>query len=316
MALAAIPSVDAFRHEALFYNGEQDFLRRTTDFVRQGLDAGEPVLVLVRQPKIDLMRGALGPDGSDRVLFADMGEIGRNPSRIIPVWREFMASYGNGEGRVRGIGEPIWAERRPEELEESQRHESLINLAFRGSPAWIVCPYDLDALDASVIDEALRSHPIIERRGAPRKSLSYRTLDDVARPYAARLTPPSPDAYAMPVTMDSLVTIRHIAAARAMRFGLSEDRVQDMVLSLNEIATNSLVHGRGATSVHMWEEADDFIVEVLDAGAITDPLVGRVTPQPGQPAGYGMWIANQVCDLVQVRSFDDGSAVRLRLTRR
>jgi anti-sigma regulatory factor (Ser/Thr protein kinase) len=244
-----------------------------------------------------------------------MGEIGRNPSRIIPVWRGFMASHGGG-GRVRGIGEPIWAERRPEELEESQRHESLINLAFRGSPAWIVCPYDLDSLDASVIDEALRSHPIIERTGAPRESMSYRALDDVARPYAARLSAPSPDAYAMPVTMDSLATIRHIAAARAMRFGLPDDRVQDMVLSLNEIATNSLVHGRGATSVHMWEEGEDFIVEVIDAGAITDPLVGRVTPQPGQPAGYGLWIANQVCDLVQVRSFDDGSAVRLRLTRR
>ena len=34
---------------------------------------------------------------------------------------------------MRGIGEPIWADRRPDELDECQLHESLINLAFAGA---------------------------------------------------------------------------------------------------------------------------------------------------------------------------------------
>jgi hypothetical protein len=29
--------------------------------------------------------------------------------------------------------------------------------------------------------------------------------------------------------------------------------------------------------------------------------------------GYGLWLANQLCDLVQVRSFPTGSAVRLHM---
>jgi anti-sigma regulatory factor (Ser/Thr protein kinase) len=307
---------DGFRHEALCYAGQDDFLTRTTAFVREGLDIGESVLVLVRQPKIDLMRAALGRSDADRVLFGDIGDIGRNPSRIIPVWREFVESFTHGGGRVRGIGEPVWAERRPEELEESQRHESLINLALAGAPVWILCPYDLDALDPSAIDEALRSHPIVSGNGPDPVSQTYRSLEDVGRPYASPLRDPPPGAERLAVTVDSLTTVRRLAMTRGWDFGLPPDRVQDLVLAVNEVATNSLVHGRGATSLQTWAEGDELIFEIVDAGSITDPLVGRSKPEAGQATGYGMWMANQVCDLVQVRSFDKGSAVRLRMSRR
>ena len=32
-----------------------------------------------------------------------------------------------------------------------------------------------------------------------------------------------------------------------------------------------------------------------------------------QESGFGLWLANQLCDLVQIRSFADGSVVRLHL---
>ena len=32
-------------------------------------------------------------------------------------------------------------------------------------------------------------------------------------------------------------------------------------------------------------------------------------------AGRGLWIANQVCDLVEVRSSDEGSVVRVHMRR-
>ena len=44
-----------------------------------------------------------------------------------------------------------------------------------------------------------------------------------------------------------------------------------------------------------------------------DPLVGRVKPVPTQVGGRGLWLANQFCDLVQIRSGDDGTAVRLQM---
>ena len=60
-----------------------------------------------------------------------MEVIGRNPARIIPAWRRFVADHATEDGGgMRGIGEPIWAERALDELAECQLHEWLLNLAF------------------------------------------------------------------------------------------------------------------------------------------------------------------------------------------
>ena len=53
--------------------------------------------------------------------------------------------------------------------------------------------------------------------------------------------------------------------------------------------------------------------EVSDNGVIAPPLAGR--EQPEGPGGNGLWIANQACDLVQIRSFGGGSVVRLHKRR-
>ena len=69
---------DTFRHEALFYAGLDEFVQRTAPFIREGLEADDPVLVVVNAEKIDLLRSELG-DGADGVRFADMAEVGRTP---------------------------------------------------------------------------------------------------------------------------------------------------------------------------------------------------------------------------------------------
>ena len=50
-----------------------------------------------------------------------------------------------------------------------------------------------------------------------------------------------------------------------------------------------------------------------DPGPIEDPLVGRRRPRSDQLAGRGQWLVNQLCDLVQIRSGAEGSAIRVRM---
>jgi hypothetical protein len=50
---------------------------------------------------------------------------------------------------------------------------------------------------------------------------------------------------------------------------------------------------------------------VRDAGPLSDPLVGREQPRPDASRGRGIWMANQLCDLVQIRTHADGAVVRL-----
>ena len=174
-----LQTTETFRHEALLYDGEVGFLTGTLPFVREGVAAGEPVLVVVSAARIGLLRAALGGH-ADRVAFADMADVGANPARIIPAWRDFVALIDGG-GRARGIGEPIWVERTPAELVECQRHEALLNLAFAGVPAWwLLCPFDTGALGADVLEEAERSHPFVSEAGVVWQSAAYRGLEQVA----------------------------------------------------------------------------------------------------------------------------------------
>ena len=306
-------SDQAFRHEALLYEGSDDFVREMTSFAREGLDLGEPVLVVVIPPKIDLLREALGDRAAD-VRFADMSEVGRNPSRIIPVWQEFVATHANG-GRVRGIGEPIWAGRTEEEITESQRHEALINLAFTGAPAYILCPYDVTGLDPSVIDESFRSHPMMVTNGSAGPSDSYRGLDEIAKPFDSPLPRPPGRQVRLAIEPGELEAIRRFVAGYACDAGLSRPRTHDLVLAVNELTTNTLKHSGGGGQFRMWHENGSIVAEVRDAGRIEPPLAGRKAPSVGQESGMGLWIVNQLCDLVQVRVSDAGSVVRVHMTR-
>lgn len=81
----SIQTGSSFRHEALLYAGLDDFVDRVGRFVREGLEAGDAILVVVSAQKIGLLREYLGPDAHG-VRFSDMVEVGRNPARIIPAW--------------------------------------------------------------------------------------------------------------------------------------------------------------------------------------------------------------------------------------
>jgi anti-sigma regulatory factor (Ser/Thr protein kinase) len=300
-----------FVHEAFLYRNEQEFLRGTFEFIREGVEADEPVFVVLSPEKIERLRAALGED-ADRVLFADMERLGANPARIIEAWIKFAEAYGPGGQPIRGIGEPIWAGRSDPELAECHRHESLLNLAFAKAPSFrLLCPYDVQALDARVVEEAGRTHPFVSSVESFGESPSYRGIDEISAPFAEPLTEAPDFAERREFDADSLGAVRDFVARRAENAGLGQARADALVLAVNEIATNSVRHGGGAGVVRTWEDGDLLLCQVEDGGRIEEPLVGRRRPVLDQPGGRGIWLANQLCDLVQVRTFEDGNVIRI-----
>jgi anti-sigma regulatory factor (Ser/Thr protein kinase) len=307
------PTDSAFRHEALFYASEDEFVAGTTAFIREGVAAAEPVLVIVGAAKVDLLREALNGD-CEGVRIGNMAEVGLNPARIIPAWRDFLAECFS-EGRpVRGIGEPIWEGRSPAELVECQRHEALLNLAFADSPAWsLLCPYDTEALEPPVIEEAERTHPYVVERGSRRGSSLYGGLEAIAAPLSTPLPEPPRRALELDLRDVSLEALRRSVAERAAHAGLPWSRATDLVAAVHELATNSLRHGGGEGAVLVWEEPGALVCEVRDRGRIEAPLIGRERPSSDQVGGWGVWMVNQLCDLVQIRAFPAGGAVRVHM---
>jgi anti-sigma regulatory factor (Ser/Thr protein kinase) len=306
-------SDECFRHETLFYAGEDGFLEGTLPFLRDAVAAEEPTLVAVGDAQIKLLTEALGDDAK-QVLFTDMRVLGGNPARIIPAWHQFLEDQAPDGRPVRGIGEPIWPGRSPEELSECQRHEALLNLAFDGGQAWrLLCPYDLNGLDEEVIEAAMLSHPFIARDGVSIRSEGYMRSHLASDPFSGTLPAPSAPTSELSFTSQDLGALRKFVATQAKLARVEEDRIEDLVLAVNELAANSVLHGGGGGTLRIWREQDRLLCEVRDSGYIEAPLTGRVRPEPDQRTGRGLWLANQICDLVQIRSSPAGNVVRAHL---
>ena len=303
-------AVGGYRHEAFLYSGLPEFLSGTTSFIRRAASARDPVLVVVSSEKVGLLRERLG-DESAHVDFADMTEVGENPARIIAVWQDFVAGHP-GSPHLWGVGEPVHPDRSPTELAECQLHEALLNVAFDAATRfWLLCPYDLEALADDVIDDAQRSHPYIAHGVDRRACSTYRPID-VTDPFN-RPVPPRPAADVPGLSFESggLRLVRAFVAEQAERAGLNAESSDAMVLAISEIAANSIRHGGGQGEVRAWTDGRSLVCEVSDRGHITAPLVGRERPAPDAGQGAGLWVANQLCDLVQVYSSPHGTTIRV-----
>jgi anti-sigma regulatory factor (Ser/Thr protein kinase) len=305
-----------FLHEAMLYSGEREFAEAALRFLREGVARDEAALVVVAPERIALLRAALGADAA-RVRFEDMRRLGANPGRIIPAWRAFAREASTDGRPLRGIGEPIWPGRSQAELFECHRHESLLNLAFADAPDFrLLCPYDVSALDPAVVAQARCTHPLVHEGGSVHRSVAFHGLDAAAAPCRAPLPVAPPEAHEIPIMPASLASMRAVVSRRASRAGMSPERREDVVLAVNELATNSIRHGGGAGTLTIWETTSALVCEVSDAGRVEHPLAGRELPGPGQIGRYGLWLVNQLCDLVEQRSpANGGNVVRVSMRR-
>jgi anti-sigma regulatory factor (Ser/Thr protein kinase) len=314
MSTTAASESDAFEHPALFYRDAGEFLAGTVPYILAGLDADEPVLVAVPADNLHQIREALGPDAS-RVELRDMTRAGQNPGRIIPtVLLPFAAAHPGR--RVRIIGEPIWAGRTALEYPACAQHEALINAAFAGRDASILCPYDTDALPPGWIDDAIRTHPIVWTATDRRDSPDY--PGGLAAAAEFNLPLPAPPAHAATVLVDfyALAELRRFVAKQAAAAGLAPERVMDLTLAINELASNTAEHSGADGTLTVWAEDGYVVCQVTDTGHIADPLAGRIPVPPDQPSrGRGLLLVHQICDLVRIHTTPAGTTIRVHLGR-
>ncbi|MGW0842308.1 anti-sigma factor RsbA family regulatory protein [Streptomyces sp. NPDC002787] len=302
---------EPFVHPALFYRGEEQYTAGTVPFLVEGLAAGEAVAVAVPGPNLELIKKGMGASAAE-VTFLDMTQAGRNPGRIIPgVLRAFADAHP--AGRVRIIGEPIWAGRSAVEYPACVQHEALINAAFQGREVTILCPYDADALESEVLSDAFATHPVVIDAGVELPSDAYDPERIVAR-YNQPLTSP-PGALSLSFDAEALPQARSFAVREAQQLGLAGERLQDLTLAVAELTTNSVVHGGGSGTLRIWAEGEQIVCEVHDRGRLTDPLAGRRPPTRDQLGGRGLMLVHYIADLVRLHTAEDGTTIRFYLSR-
>ncbi|MGW6277255.1 anti-sigma factor RsbA family regulatory protein [Kribbella sp. NPDC055071] len=279
-----------FQHDAFVYASDEEFVRLAVPFVRAGLAAGETVVAVVPPERIALLRAALGPEHT-QVRFIDMTVAGGNPARLIPLWRDALEQSAGVP--LRGLGEATYAGRSAAAYDEVLLHEALTDIAFADDRSFqLLCCYE-----ASIGFDPTSTHSGAE---ALAEKVFRTPLSDV------------PDrGERWEFGLADLVNVRNWVNAQASSYGVMRDRLDDLALALHEICTNTIRFGGGRGTLSVWVADGALICDVADRGRIDDLLVGRVLPPLDGLGGRGVWLANQLCDLVQLRSGEDFTQVRL-----
>lgn len=301
----------AFRHAALLFRDESEYLAAVSSFVRTALAREEPVLLAVPGYHAGPLREVLGAD-AEPVIFADMDEVGRNPGRMLSAIRDFSDSHAGR--RVSAVGEPAWPGRSAGEYLEAARHEALSNLALAGVPMVALCPYDAARLPRQVLAAAQQTHPLLARGpGETVPSPRFLGYGGIPPECLHPLPDPPPDARAVAYDSD-LRPVRELVSRQAALAGLPPERAADLVLAVSELTANTLAHTPGGGVVRVWQTDGEIVCQVSDQGHIADPLAGRLRPASYR-GGYGLWVVHQVCDLVEIRTGPAGTTIRCHLSR-
>jgi anti-sigma regulatory factor (Ser/Thr protein kinase) len=107
--------------------------------------------------------------------------------------------------------------------------------------------------------------------------------------------------------------VRNFVASSAERAGLGPPRISDLVIAVSELAANTVRHAGGDGIVQIWRTEHEVICQVADRGQITDPRAWHRARSELTLGGKGLWLVNQLCDLVQARTSHAGTVARLHM---
>ncbi len=117
----------------------------------------------------------------------------------------------------------------------------------------------------------------------------------------------------MDFTVDHLPGVRRFVAVHARECGLDEESVGDLVIAVNEIATNGVRHGSPTAELHMWAADGRVVAEIRDEGHWEPCAEGEEPPPSDAEGGMGLWVTRQICSAVHIIAGERGTTVRLEM---
>lgn len=297
------------KHAAVVYRSPDEYVGAVVPFISEGLAKAQPVWAAVPEDKGALLRRALG-DSATRVAWVDIGELGRNPGRILAAELDFVERHR--QRPVRMVAEPVWPGRSTLEYPACVQHEALVNKAFGDSQVAGLCPYDASLLDDAVLADIRATHPLIWWNRTRERSADYdveAALERCNQPLAA-----SPAAVRYTVARpDDLAGGRRHGNRYARLLGLASERIADLQLVITELATNSLQHTGTACRLALWEQDRHLVCEARDTGLFSDLLAGRRPPSRDKPSSTGLFVVNAVADLLRMHTAPEGTTIHVYL---
>jgi anti-sigma regulatory factor (Ser/Thr protein kinase) len=300
----------SFRHELLLHRDDDELLAVVVPFVLDGLAAGEPVFVGGGERCAGLLRAHLGPD-RDVTWLRPPGE--HTARAIADLLNQFAYLADNGVDAIRVVGQVPTVDHRGEPWRPWPTFESVLNHAAAELPVWGICPVDLRVTPADAAEAACRAHPRLTGPGGSRANPDYVEPGRFLRELPS--APPDPIEASPPTIELHDVTRAHCVRAAVRELGASlfeADPLEDLIVAVGEVTSNAIGHGIAPVSVRLWATTGRLVVAVTDRGSGPhDPAVGFLPPRPLREGGYGLWIARQYCDRLDISTGPQGCTVRM-----
>jgi anti-sigma regulatory factor (Ser/Thr protein kinase) len=299
-----------FRHGLVLHDGPADALALLLPLASAVRERGGILALGVSDEVAGGLRERLGTDGI--TSLTPLTRAARESAQTVAAWRaRELRALSSGEREILVLAEhdpdldgpdgTYWTE-----------YEAALNISLGGLPVTQVCAYPQLPLHRVVADAAVANHAYLlhgaELVGNPdhREPSEVFTSMPVSAPYL--LGPP--DVFLRYNTFE-LSRVRRAVEDAVRDSRLDAERAEDMVLAVNEIATNAVEHGSAQAELFVWASDDELVCELHDEGDLALPLIGLAPPHPSQPRGRGTWIARQLCDALHVWHDDSGTHVRL-----
>ena len=113
---------------------------------------------------------------------------------------------------------------------------------------------------------------------------------------------------------DSLYALRSAVAAHASAAGLPRQRVYDVVTAAHELAANAVRHGAGHGQLRLWADGRSLYFQVSDDGPAKQDDTRPDAAAWQREHAHGLWIIDQVADLVSLHRDPDGTTVTVTFT--
>nr|WP_277349634.1 sensor histidine kinase [Planosporangium thailandense] len=305
----------------LLFTSPDDLFTAAMPGLRQGLDAGNAVILACRDADNALLADALGPH--PRLACVSPDGIYTRAAAAAEAYRRMVDQrITAGARRVRVVGEPDFGAD-VDSAAECSRFEAICNATLARCPLTSTCAYDVGALPERVAADLTAVHPFVLTPTGPVPNGRY--VDPAtflrrseAGPHPVERTSPTAEFGAV-TGLHQLAALRDQLRAVLRGQAVRPRIVTDIVAAVQELVVNGLLHGRPPVRVRLWAPSGQLVCTVTDAGSgFDDPLAGYVRAADGDPfgPGVGLWLVRQLCDRIEMEKSVSGFTVRLSTSTR
>jgi anti-sigma regulatory factor (Ser/Thr protein kinase) len=302
-------SKSSFRHHAFVYDSDDDYVGRSVEFLRAGIEAGEGGLVAGTRDRLALVRE--GFDASPGELtFLELTTSNARPARALAANYTALTNHLQRFPAVRLISE-LESGPTPEDWREWTIYEAVLNRAFSHLPVWAICAYDARRLPEPALEAAWRAHPEVIA-GERQRPHPYENPTELVR----RLTPEPetlPELWRIPGA-DGPEALREQLSQALTAQGVEGRKALEMLIAANEVASNAWRHGKPPVELRVGRHRGRFVCEIVDQGpGFDDPLAGYLPPPERGRRAPGLWVARQLVWRLEAFRAPAGFTVRLWL---